>query len=468
MLQTILDFIMQHAPYFYYLPETGTPDPEWERGPAPAAFAINFLHEVYWAKDFETRKPDINSKIVELADYLLSIQCVDPQKQAYGGFKSKDNSNSYYSVDAMRAATALLHAYDLTSNETYLDAAKLAGGVFLYNMQHQPVLLGLHDQYYGGFAQAVTIGNDWLTDMHVADLYGVLSLQSLHLRTGEDEYRTMLENALAFYRSGFEAFYLRYSPRPYGDNQWHRTGSPEDLVYDDDFSYALHALFQREGWSSSVKKVYEHINSIGACAEYPSYNPCICWAGYVDVVNRKPACEYYDMVTAGILHQIRGAYDSLALEQSVNTVLSKPDKALYWGLKFTDFTPIEEKQSVVTAAWIGHLLLNYSPLNSTFARILRAHGENIQLYNRREINGTVTYTEPATVKAFVIPAQTSEVLIEPGYASSDYVRVYTVSPIAHRDRIFWNNQQYEFEPVEDFRFQEQLIYRTAVCRRLNQ
>ena len=61
----------------------------------------------------------------------------------------------------------------------------------------------------------------------------------------------------------------------------------KNLIYDDDFSYGLLGLHGYEGWSSSVNKVYEFISAIGASSEYPSYNPAICWAGYVDVVNRK-------------------------------------------------------------------------------------------------------------------------------------------------------------------------------------
>jgi hypothetical protein len=468
VLQTILDFVLEYAPYFYYLPESGMVDSEWGRGPAPASSAIAFLSEAYHTKQFEARKNEIYSKIVELAEYLLSIQCVDAGKWAYRGFKSRDDSIYYYSIDAMRSIVALLQAYDLTGNMAYFEAARLAGEVFLYNMQHQPAILGLHDKYYGGFAQAVTINNDWLVDMHIIDLYSVIGLQDLHVRTNEEKYLLMIRDALNFYRNGFEELYLKYSPQPYGDNQWHRTGIEDNLIYDDDFSYALHALFQYEGWSSTVKKVYEYINSIGSSSEHPNYNPAVCWAGYVDIVNRKPACEYYDVVTAGILYEIRHTHDTLALEQSVNTILSKPEKTLYWGLKFSDFTPIEPKQSIVTAAWIGRLLLNYSPLSTAFVRVLRAYGENIQLYTRRELNGTITYSEPATIKALINPAQANEIIIEPGYASYDYINIYTVSPITYRDKIVWNNKYYEVGPVEGFHFNQQLIYRRALCRRLNQ
>jgi len=431
VIRTYLDFVLNYAPYFYYLPDTT--DPEWGRGPAPAAFGIMFLAEAYEAEEFESEKTMLLNKIVELADYLLSIQCTDDLKLAYlklayGGFQSKDGSDYYYAIDAMRAVPALLKAYDLTGTVGYLDAATLAGGTFLYNMQ--------------------------------------IGLKMLYDRTSETKYQSMIDDALAFYRSGFESFYLRYSPPPYGDGSWHRTGIPENLVYDDDFSYALQGLFFYESWSQTVKKVYESINTIGPSAEYPAYNPLVCWSGYVDVVDRKPACEYYDGVTAGILFDIRNSQDTLALEQSASTVLTYPDNFMYWGVKFRDYSPMENKQSTVTVSWLGHLLLNYTPTVSVFARALRAYGEQITVFSRRETNGTATFTEGTTALALVIPARANEVLIEPGYASNDYLHIYTLANIVHRDKIAFQGREYEVGPVEEFRFREQLMYRTAVCRRI--
>lgn len=466
VIRTYLDFVLNYAPYFYYLPGSGTTDPEWGRGPAPAAFGIMFLAEAYEAEEFESEKTMLLNKIVELADYLLSIQCTDDLKLAYGGFQSKDGSDYYYAIDAMRAVPALLKAYDLTGTVGYLDAATLAGGTFLYNMQHKPSILGIHDQYYGGFAQAVTLAEAWLTDMYVIDLYGLIGLKMLYDRTSETKYQSMIDDALAFYRSGFESFYLRYSPPPYGDGSWHRTGIPENLVYDDDFSYALQGLFFYENWSQTVKKVYESINTIGPSAEYPAYNPLVCWSGYVDVVDRKPACEYYDGVTAGILFDIRNSQDTLALEQSASTVLTYPDNFMYWGVKFRDYSPMENKQSTVTVSWLGHLLLNYTPTVSVFARVLRAYGEQVTVFSHRETNGTATFTEGTTALALVIPARANEVLIEPGYASNDYLHIYTLANIVHRDKIAFQGREYEVGPVEEFRFREQLMYRTAVCRRI--
>jgi hypothetical protein len=211
--QQYFSFIMDYAPYFYVIPGTGV-DTEWGRGPAAAAHAIDFLSEAYQSSQFGSQKTDIYNKIVELANYLASIQCTDDGKLAYGGFQSKDESTDYFSIDAMRAIPALLKAYTLTGTTSYLNAATLAGETFLYNMQHKPSELEIHDQYYGGFAQAVTITDEWLPEMHIVDLYGLIALKMLYNQTGETQIQTMIDDALGFYRSGFETLYSRFSPPP--------------------------------------------------------------------------------------------------------------------------------------------------------------------------------------------------------------------------------------------------------------
>jgi GNAT superfamily N-acetyltransferase len=114
--------------------------------PSPAAHAIDFLNEAYQSSQFENEKTDIYNKIVDLANYLLSIQCTDDQKHAYRGFQSKDESSHYYSIDAMRAIPALLKAYNLTGTQAYLDAATLAGETFHEGLTHLS-RVGLNDAF---------------------------------------------------------------------------------------------------------------------------------------------------------------------------------------------------------------------------------------------------------------------------------------------------------------------------------
>jgi len=128
--------------YTYYVAKNGRvegPDLAFGRGAFPAAFAIDFLHEAYGAKQFEPAKTDILNKIVELADFILTQQITDDGKEAYGGFINNENGTECWSIDSGKCMPALLEAYDLTDTVGYLDAAKLAGYTFLYNMQQRQV-----------------------------------------------------------------------------------------------------------------------------------------------------------------------------------------------------------------------------------------------------------------------------------------------------------------------------------------
>ena len=130
------EFVVDNAPYVYVIPNVG-PDTEWGRAAFAAGFAVDFLFEAYFDPQFDARTAEIESKITSLADWILTQQCTDSEKLAYGGFKSTETSTHYYSVDACRTIPALLKAYELTSNADYLNAAELAADTFLFNMQQR-------------------------------------------------------------------------------------------------------------------------------------------------------------------------------------------------------------------------------------------------------------------------------------------------------------------------------------------
>jgi len=465
-LQDYFDFVIEYAPYFYYIPGVGV-DPEWDRGPAPAAHAIDFLFECYSDSRFVDDKTDIYDKIVELADYLLSIQCSNNAKEAYGGFQSKDGSDFYYSIDAHRAVPALLKAYDLTGTIGYYNATVLACGTYLYNMQHPPIP-AVHDKYYGGFAQWVDINDNLGPDMWVVDLYGLIGLKELYTRTSETKYQTMIDDLLSFYRQGINDLWLYYKPPPSGDGAWHRAPGtpPENLIFDDDYSYALHSLYLFEGWSETVEKVFRYCSEINPTIDYPAYQPAVCWPGYLDIVNRKPDCKYYDAVTSGILGlQLRKNHEGISYEYAKKIVELHSDAFMYWGPVFTDYSPVENKKSVVTVSWLGRYLLQYSPVSNKFTQILNAYGEAVTFYS--VIPGeTESYAEGIQIKAIVNPTRSTEILLEPGYVIDDYITIYVFAPLKHHDKLVHKSIPYVVLGVQDYRFQNDVMYLKASCRRL--
>ena len=448
---------MDFAPYVYVVPPD-TPDLSFGRAAFAAAFAIDFLYEAYNAKKFEDRKTEIYNKIVSLADWILTQQCIDRQKKAYGGFKSAENSTYYYAVDACRIIPSLLRAYELTSDSDYLDAARLAGNTFLKAMQDQ--------QAYGGFARAVDINDNWLLQLDVECLYGLAGLKMLAEKfdvANASLYQTIMSKAVGFLREGFEGLWLYFDP---SDGEWHRVGLNENEVYDDPLAYALVGLYEYEGWSLSCQKVYSFINSVRASAQYPAYNPAVCWAGYIDVISRFPACDYYDAVTSGILWQIRRNHDKPSFAYSKQVIEKHQSEFMFWGVKHADYSYVENKWAMATVCWLGRLFLNYEEPQTRFTQILRSKGETVTLYPIREAAETISYGEGIDIQAIVSPARVDEVLIEPGYIINDYITAYTFTPLRQHDKIRRKGEDYEVLGVQAFDFAGETAYFKANCRRL--
>ena len=459
--------------YTYHVAKNGKvegPDPAFGQGVFPAAFAIDFLYQAYSAPQFSANQVAILAEIVSLANFIVSQQCTNASKNAYGGFASAVGSTQYYAVDAGRCIPSLLRAYALTNTASYLSAAVLAGYTFLHNMQTLPVFFGIFDRYYGGFARYVDINDNWSQYMDIEPIYGFIGLQMLaetYDVGNASTYTTMMSDAIAFLRSGFEQLYLYFDPKPDGDGKWHRVGLGETQVYDDPVSFALLGLYTYEGWSTSCQRVYSFIEAIRASAQYPAYNPAICWPGYIDVVTRFPACAYYDALTSGILWKIRAAHDKPSLALSMQIINKYQNEFLAsWGPVFTDYSPITPQKAMANTSWLAQLFLNYQDPLTAFTRILDLQGESLILYPIIEAAEQVIYGEGLSIKGTVTMGTAGEIMIEPGYILEDHITVYTFIPIRVHDKIRRDGVDYEVLTVQGFDLNGDPEYYKSVCRRL--
>jgi hypothetical protein len=253
---------------------------------------------------------------------------------------------------------------------------------------------------------------------------------------------------------------------PLGDGRWHRTNPAESTIFDDAIAYTLLGLYNHEGWSSTVQKAYAFVNAIGPSPTHPAYNPAICWAGYINVTARIPACDYYDNVTAGILSQIRRDRDKSAYEFSEKIISNHPDEFMFWGAKHADYSFVENKQAMATVCWLAQLLLSYEPPVTRFMQILSSKGENLTLHPVTEAGERTAYGDGIDVKAIVLPAKAEEVLLEPGYVTNDYLTLHVFAPVRRRDKIRRNGEDYEILSVQEFTFKGDTAFRKVTCRRL--
>jgi hypothetical protein len=139
---------------------------------------------------------------------------------------------------------------------------------------------------------------------------------------------------------------------------------------------------------------------------------------------------------------------------------------MFWGVKHSDYSYVENKQAMATVCWLGLLFLNYEEPQTRFTQILRSKGENITLYPIREAAETVSYGEGIDIQAIVSPTRVEEVLIEPGYIVNDYLNVYTFAPLRQHDKIRRKGVDYEVLSVQALDFQGETAYFKANCRRL--
>jgi hypothetical protein len=445
------------------------PDPTFGKGTFAAAFGLEFLCEAYLAPQFSSVKTDILGKVVSLADWLLTQQCVDPSKKAYGGFKSSESATDCWSIDACRSIPALLKAYALTGTEDYLNAARLAGYAFLFTMQHEPELLGIHDKCYGGFAQSVTLADSWSQPIAVENLYGLIGLKMLadtYDTANASRYNSIMGDAVAFLRSGLEALWLYFDPLPFGDGAWHRVGVNGTEVYDDPISFALLGLYHYEGWSFTCQSVYGSVQNIKASGQFPAYVSDVCWPGYIDVTTRFPACPYYDAVTTGILWKIRKERDPPSSKLAHDITEKHAEEFLYWGPLFTDYSPVTPAKAMANVSWIARMFLNYDEPSTQFTRILKTRGEAVVLYPVRQTVETVSYGEPLSLLAIVSPLKAEQVLIEPGYYLNDYLTFYTFIPARIHDKIRRQGEDYEIQTLTPFTYANQRLYFKNTARRL--
>jgi hypothetical protein len=279
-------------------------------------------------------------------------------------------------------------------------------------------------------------------------------------------YNQMMEDAVTCLRSGLEQYWLYFDPLPSGDGAWHRIGLNNTEVYDDPISFALLSLYAYEGWTASCQRIYEAMQSIRASGQYPAYISDICWPGYIDVVSRFPACNYYDGVTIGILWKIRKEHDAPSFKLAHDVAEKYSEEFLNWGPLFTDYSPITPAKAIANVSWIGRMFLNYEDPLSQFTRILKNKGEAIQLLTILQQIPTSAYNEPLDLLAVVSPMKAEQVLIEPGYYLNDYLVFYTFLPVRNHDKLRRQGNDYEVQTVTPFIYDDERFYFKSITRRL--
>ena len=147
----------------------------------------------------------------------------------------------------------------------------------------------------------------------------------------------------------------------------------------------LLGLYEVEGWSVNCQKVYNFLNNIKASAQYPAYNPAVCWAGYIDVISRFSAMRLLRRRHKRNPLQNPQNHDKPSLEFSIKIIGKHSRRNSCSGAPNMQTTAMLKTRKL----WLRFAgLLIYSSTTKNHQpnsqEILKSKGETVQLYPIRE------------------------------------------------------------------------------------
>ena len=373
----IRDFVLRHAPYKQIDRKTGKPNERIGRTPGSACEVIRFLTAL--ATSDPADKEAVRTA-EELARWVIQLQETDRSSPALGGVPSTPDlpppANRYfYTIDAGFCGAAMFSLYDLTKDGQYRESG-LRFADFLVNMHHgrdRPYsrAAGLPD----GFCEFIVVAGSppaWNCDRHVKNLIALPVLRRAAKLTGKKDYETAAQSARAFLVDGLrgawehaEAAAVVGCETPNCPDAWRRVQGPKEepdyFVYGDTLAYALRGLFAFEGASSTVRTLYAQFAAYrGKDEKTLKYDGRIAFAGYLHPQSQSPdpLSAYYDVVTLGILHDLRRAVnpDHYAAADAVLRNRLASTAQLPWRMGFDFSFPPDVAIDLTTLANIGEAL----------------------------------------------------------------------------------------------------------------
>jgi len=311
--------LTRYAPQKQIHSDTGAPNADIGRTPGSACEVMRVLMRA--ARKYP--RSGLAAKIVELADWVVSLQSREAGAPYLGGVPSTPDlpdsaGHYYYAIDAAFCGDAMFAAHALVKDPRYLKSA-LAFADFLIAMHRGPGRVKPAGP--AGLCEFV-IGDDqpaWNCDTYVRSLVALPVLARATALTHKTRYAEAAASVRAMLVPGLQgAWEYASAPSPSdcdaGDCmvRWHRVQGPHRepdwFVYGDTLAYGLRALFEYEGPSPTVRSLYAEFSGYRSSAPAAkAYDGRIAFAGYMKPATREPddASAYYDLVTLGILHNLR-------------------------------------------------------------------------------------------------------------------------------------------------------------------
>ena len=300
--------VIAHAPFKQWDLASGAPNRSLGRTPGATCEAISFL-----AADTQTTgNADARAAATALAQWVAGLQSAAAGFAVPGGVASTPDlaspSNAYYyAIDAALCGTAMLDMAEATGDPLYALSADRFGSFILAMIRKQAA--------GGGPCEAVvqqpSRAPAYVCERYTKLLVALPLLARLDRRFPGRGYAQAATGMRAALVPGLEGLW-EYASGPPGRPQWHRVPGPRQepdlFAYGDTLAYGVRGLFEYEGASPLVRRLYTRLVTMrGTSRSVMNYDGTIALAGYVDAQAQRPDpfSAYYDIVTLGILHDVK-------------------------------------------------------------------------------------------------------------------------------------------------------------------
>lgn len=367
LVETVRREILTHAPYKQWDLATGTPNLGIGRTPGAACEAVSFL-----VKDWRVnRVPGSLAKARELADWVAALQAADEALPIPGGVPSTPDlaapaSDYRYSIDAAFCGMSMLDLNNAVPNAKWRRSASGFGRFLLAMMRGGSGLPAGHGDR--GLCESVIQtreGVAWNCRRYVKNLIALPFLAQLDRIQKTRSYAKAAAEVRATLVPGLTGFW-EYADGPVTTPTWHRVEGPHRepnrFVFGDTLAYALKGLVAYEGVSPVTQSIYrEIVSSQGNSGRTQAYDPRIALAGYIIGGERAadPLSAYYDLVTLGLLYDVRLAIapDDAATARAVLLRNVAPLHAIGWHMDMSRTVSTKGMADVSTLAALGQAAL---------------------------------------------------------------------------------------------------------------
>jgi hypothetical protein len=373
-LGAIQAYVIKHAPQKQIETATGKPNAKIGRSPGSACEVMRFLAR---AIETGTATEGARDKLLSLADWIMSLQSSDTGKPWLGGVPSTPDlpapgNRYYYTIDAAFCGEAMLRTFQVSADERHLKSA-VDFADFLVAMHQGTARQG--GSAATGFCEFVigTGRGTWQCDTFVKNLIALPVLRDVARQTGQERYNATAARARAFLVQGLAGAW-EYAEASGGAAcksgscapVWRRVQGPHKqrdyFVYGDTLAYGLRGLFDYEGASPTVRKLYADFAGYrGKGAKTKSYDGGIAFAGYMRPDVREPDdfSAYYDLVTLGILHKLRRATEPDHFHRASGVLKKIVEGAggFSWKMQIDLTVPASDHADLTALANLGEALL---------------------------------------------------------------------------------------------------------------